>query len=79
LLNKKLEVETGTRALIYTSGSPQEILLPGIYTMDSVGKTISNWFNAVPKSVSVLLVDAAPVEVVIRMRNALHRTRYRLI
>jgi len=67
LLNRKLEVETGTRALIYTSGSPQEILLPGIYTMDSVGKTISNWFNAVPKSVSVLLVDAAPVEVVIRI------------
>ncbi|MHC1783636.1 MAG: zinc ribbon domain-containing protein [Anaerolineaceae bacterium] len=69
LLDKKLEVEIGTQALIQSPGTPQELLPPGMYTLDSIGKTISNWLNGVPKSTSVLLVDVAPAEMTIPIAN----------
>jgi hypothetical protein len=69
LLNKNLEVEAGTQALVYANGTPQEILPPGMYRMDSIGKTISHWISGVPKSATVLLVDAAPTEMVVQISN----------
>lgn len=69
ILSKKLEVEPGTQALVYANGTPQEILPPGVYTMDSIGKTISNWLTGVPNSATVLLVDVSPTEMVIRNEN----------
>lgn len=69
VLSKKLEVEPGTQALIYANGVPQEILPPGMYTMDSIGKTISNWLTGVPKTATVLLVDVAPTELIIQNAN----------
>jgi hypothetical protein len=69
LLSKKLEVELGTQALVIAGGTPQEILPPGLYTMDSVGKSILNWLKGIPKTVTVLLVDAAPTEMIIQVDN----------
>jgi len=66
LLTKKLEVETGTRALIYSAGRPLEVLSPGLYTLENVGKSVSNWLQGVPPSASVLLVDVMPTEILIR-------------
>lgn len=69
IFSKKLEVEIGTQAMIISGATPQEILPPGLYTLDSVGKTIARWFNGVPKAATVLLVDASPVEMVIQIAN----------
>ena len=69
LFSKKLQIETGTQALVYANGVPQEILPPGVYALDSVGITISNWLQGIPKSATILLVDAAPSEVVIDIAN----------
>jgi len=69
LFSKKLEVVTGTQALVYTSGVPQEILPPGIYTLDSVGLSISNWLKGVPKIATVLLVDTMPSEMTVTIEK----------
>ncbi len=69
LLSKKLEVEIGTQALIVSNSTAQEILPPGVYTLDSVGKTVANWLSGVPKTVTALLVETSPKEIVIPIQN----------
>ncbi len=60
LFNKDLVVEPGTQALLFAQGVPQEILPPGVYNLDSFGKTIASWFSGMPKTATALLVDVTP-------------------
>lgn len=69
LLNKKLEVEIGTQALIISSGSPQEVLPPGFYTVENIGKTITNWLKGIPNSITALLVNTSPTELSLQIAN----------
>ncbi len=65
-----LIVDPGTQAMIVSRGEAQGILPPGLYTVDTVGQKIANWFTTgIPETGVALLVDVSPTELRFSLQN----------